>query len=86
MPKDINLVGDIPKLYKRNAISLLLFGYIKGVRATLHTITISKAIDMFIEDFGLSDDKVNRESLKTTYNRMQIDLKNLKRSDNENLC
>lgn len=83
MPKDIALVGAIPKLYKRNAISLLLFGYVKGVRATLHTITIDKAIDMFIDDFGLTDKDVNRESLTTVFNRMQLDLKNLKRSENE---
>lgn len=85
MPKDIALVGVIPKLYKRNAISLLLFGYVKGVRATLHTMTIDKAIDMFIDDFGLTDKDVNRESLTTIFNRMQLDLKNLKRSEND-LC
>lgn len=84
MPKKNKIEYAIPRLYRSNALSLLLFGYIKGARSTLHTITIDEAITMFMSDFNLTDEDINTESAKVIFNRMQKDLINLnKKQDHE---
>ena len=69
--------NKIPKLYKRTAINLLMYGYVTGVRATLHTIHVGDAIIMFMETFGLSHEEYNIDSAKVIYNRMQKEFLNL---------
>lgn len=81
MPKLSEIQKQIPALYRQNALNLSLFAYIRGVRSALHTVTVIKAIDMFMEDYGLDDDNFNRSSALTTYNRMQKELITLKRSE-----
>lgn len=81
MPKLSEIEKQIPALYRRNALNLSLFAYVRGVRSALHTITVVQAIDMFMGDYGLNDDNFNRGSALTTYNRMQKELINLKRSE-----
>lgn len=83
MPKRTAIENQIPALYKRNALNLSLFGYIRGARAALHTISVPEAIGMFMEEYGLDDDDINRLSALNTYNRMQKELLNLKRTDDE---
>ena len=82
MPKPSEIEKQIPKLYRQNAINLSLFAYVRGVRAALHTVTVPQAILMFMDDYGIEPDELNTKSCLTTYNRMQKDLLNLKRSDN----
>ena len=80
MPKETNIESSIPTLYKRNALSLLMFGFVNGVRATLHTITIKEAVYMFMEAYGLNHDDYNSDSALVIYNRMQKDLVNVKKT------
>ena len=77
MAKESKLEGTIPKLYKRNALHLLLYGYVTGVRSTLHTIDIPMAISMFIEDFNIDPEDINEESAKVIYGRMRKEFLNL---------
>ena len=78
MPKTDEIEKFIPALWRCSPLNLCLFSYIRGVRGALHTITITQAIDMFMEEYGLDDDNFNRGSALTTYNRMQKFLINLK--------
>lgn len=83
MPKLNEIEKQIPELYRANALSLSLFAYVRGARSALHTITVSQAVDMFMAEYGLTDDTYNKESAVTTYNRMQNKFINLlKHSDN----
>lgn len=68
MPKLNNLEKGIPALYRRSALSMLMFGYVQGVRATLHTVTVKAAIRMFMTHYGLTDDNYNADSALTTFN------------------
>ena len=80
MPKETGLEGLIPKIYKRNALALMLYGYVKGVRAALHTVTIEQAVTMFKEDFCIDDDDLNDDTATSIYTRMQREEMILKRS------
>lgn len=74
--KTVNLV---PPIFRYNALNLLMYGYVTGVRSTLHTITIEAAIRQFIEVYGLSEDEFKIESAKVCFNDMQNHLMNYKK-------
>lgn len=74
MPKLQEIENQIPALYRAKAINMLMFGYVRGARATLPTVTIKMAIDMFMKDFGLSDDDFNRDTAEKTFNDTQKQL------------
>ncbi len=80
MPKQINIQLSIPALYKRSALNHLMFGFVTGVRATLHTVTIKEAVYMFMDAYGLSHEDYNSDSALITFNRMQKELLNIKKS------
>lgn len=84
MPVQTAAEKQIPALYKRTALNLSMFAFVRGVRFTLHTISIADAIGMFMDSYGLDEDDLNRKSAQSTFMRMQNELLNLNRSDNEN--
>jgi hypothetical protein len=69
--------NNIQKLYRRSAENLLMFAFVRGARATLHTVTIDKALEMFREDMGISIDDFSISSNRTIFNRMNLELFNL---------
>lgn len=81
MAKETSIEKTIPKLYKRTALSQMMFAFVRGVRATLHTVTIDEAIRMFMDDMDLTDDDFNVESARSAYHLMQKELINLKLSN-----
>lgn len=84
MPVQTETEKLLPALYKRTALNLSMFAFVRGVRATLHTIKVADAIAMFMESYGVDEDEYNTSSAASTYFRMQKELLNLNRSDNEN--
>ena len=71
------LEGQIPKLYRRSALNLLMYGFVTGVRATLHTVNVKQAIFMFMEAYAIDDDDFNVDSAMVIYNRMQKEFLNM---------
>ena len=82
MPVQTEIEKTIPDLYKRSALNHLMFGFVRGVRETLHTVSVHDAVFMFMECFGLDDDSYNSKSAMTTFARMQNDLINTKKTSN----
>lgn len=76
--KTVNLV---PPLFRYNALNLLMFGYVQGVRKTIHTMTIDAALESFIDAYGLDPDDYNTESAKATYNDMKNHVADLQRDN-----
>jgi len=62
---------SIPKLYKRKAIDLLMFGFVEGMKAALPSLTIQECLIQFQRRTRLSDNQYPLESARTVYNRMQ---------------
>lgn len=69
--------SKIPALYKRTALNQMMFAFILGVKATLHTVTTQQAILMFMESFELTHEEFNLDSALVIYNRMQKEFINL---------
>lgn len=65
-----NIEKLVPRMYRRSALNLLMFGYINGVRSTLHTVTVKEAVLMFMRDFQLDSDDFNEDSASVIYYRM----------------
>lgn len=66
--------GTIPKLLKRSAYDLIMFGYVRGVRNAFPNVSVEKALWRFAEEFNLADD-FQIEGAKKAYARMNDELR-----------
>lgn len=66
--------NNIERIYRRSAENLLMFAFVRGARATLHTVTIDKALEMFRVDMGIEIDDFSIPSNRTIFNRMNEEL------------
>lgn len=71
MPKEKELIKLIPRIYKKNAESIMLFSWVKAQQQIVPTITIEQAIWNFLKYTDIDDWDI--ESVKTTYTRLQKD-------------
>ena len=72
MPKVKGLYADLPKLLQRQAVDLIMLGYVMGYRhvSPIPVLQIKKGLEHFMEDMGLSEDDYPLESAMDTYYRM----------------
>lgn len=60
-----------------------MFGYIRGVKKNMPTVSVSKIVEQFMNDFNLDPDDFNTDSARVTYEQMNNEfmqmLKNEKR-------
>jgi hypothetical protein len=73
MSKEKPFENRIPAFYKKNAIDMALFGYVKGMRRGLPTVKINKSIRLFLDDFGLNEDEYPEDSAVRAYTRIAED-------------
>ncbi len=71
MPKEKRIFFDVPKMYKRQCLDHLMFGYVHGIRRGLPSVSIVDAIEMFKEDNSLTEEDYPMESAYKTYDRMR---------------
>jgi hypothetical protein len=62
----------LPAFIKKNAIDIMLFGYVCGMRRGLPAVNINKSIELYLDDFGLQED-YPFESAQRTYTRIAED-------------
>jgi hypothetical protein len=62
---------SIPKLYRRKAFDLLMFGFIEGMKSAMPTLTIQECIVMFNKKIDTRNEDYSIEVNRTTYNRMK---------------
>lgn len=65
--------SSLPKLVKRNAYDLVMFGFIQGIRFNFSGISIDTAIGFFRKAYNLTEEDLNTETARTTYSRMQTE-------------
>jgi hypothetical protein len=70
----------IQSLFKKNALDLILFGFVQGAKKYIPSASIIDLVDGFSEEYNLNEDEYPSESAMTTYNRMLNDFINLKRN------
>ena len=61
------------KFNQNNTIYLLMFGYVQSARWLMPSVPVSKILEKFMEEFEVSHDHYNIETLRSQYNRMQKD-------------
>jgi len=78
----------LPAFYKKNAIDLVMFGYVKGMTDALPAVKICKAVERYLCEFGLEED-YPADSAMRTYTRICEDFLWLdeikKKNSNNNL-
>jgi hypothetical protein len=67
----------IPKLYKRQAIDLLVFAYTKGVRKALPSVSVRESIMLFMVEFNVDESEFPLERLRKEYYRLQEEYENV---------
>jgi hypothetical protein len=80
MSKEKPFENKIQAFYKKNAIDLVMFGYVLGMRRGLPAVNINKSIELFLDEFGLSEDDYPLRSAIVTYERILKDYWTSKKS------
>lgn len=70
-----NIKSVIPKLYQKQFIDTIVFGFVVGARAADEKITVEKAAQMVQSHFGLSEDELSMGTVRQIFYRMQTDLR-----------
>ena len=69
-------LNGIARFYTWQTFDHISFGYIQGLRRALPTITVTTAIETFLEDFGLCEEVYCFDSAKQSYYRILKSLRN----------
>ena len=62
---------SVPKLYRKTALDMIMFGFINGMKKALPSMTVKDCILMFQKENDLSEDEFPLHSARVTYQRMQ---------------
>ncbi len=69
MPKEKECTRLIPRIYKKNAESILLFSWVNAQRKIVPTVTVEQAIWSFFKFYDIDD--WDMECARMIFNRMQ---------------
>ena len=70
MGKEKGVLKPIQRLYKCNAIDLMMFGLVSGIKRFLPSAQIQDAVEAFITYHDLTETEYPFESALVTYQRM----------------
>jgi len=71
--KEIKL--NIHKFYTYSSLDHILFGYVMGVTEALPSVSVNKAVSMWLDRFNLCEDVLCMEAARATYYRILKSLK-----------
>jgi hypothetical protein len=66
---------NLPRLYKRQAIDLLMFGFVTGMRSALPMVTLDDSLSYFMQKHNLSEEEYSYSGARSTYYRMEKEFK-----------
>jgi hypothetical protein len=69
MPKEKELTGCIPRIYKCNAENIMLFSWVNAQRQVIPTVSIEQAIWNYFKFIGA--DSWDMEAARTQFHRLQ---------------
>jgi hypothetical protein len=72
VPKSNPATSEIPNLYKRQAVHLLLYGFMTGVQWSVPSITKRESAQAFLKRYDL-EEQYSIDDLLNTYNRIHKD-------------
>lgn len=68
-----NVFVDVPSLYKKQALDLIMYGYVHGIQTAMPSVSVREAVKIFIENNDFNDDDFSWESAQTAFFRMRAD-------------
>lgn len=71
--REKKIMFDIPTLYKKQAIDLILFGYVCGMTRAMPAMSAVEAIQMFLDDNSISEDEYPKQSAQVAFYRMRAE-------------
>lgn len=74
---------SIQKIYKRQWLEGVLFGWIRAQRTLVPSVTIEQAIQSFYKDLDITPDDFPTADCVTTYTRMTKELYESQKSNKE---
>ena len=69
MPTEKRYYVNIPKALREQTLDAWMFAFVLGIRTSLPSVTIERAIEVFMKTFNLSEDVYPLDNAKVTYNR-----------------
>ncbi len=75
----------IHKFIKRRTLDSLMFAYVMGMKRALPAVTVTKALELFQNDFELTEDEFDIDCMRVTYQRMQSEYIDFLRKSHESV-
>lgn len=76
MPKESDLLKDLPSFYKHQTYHGVLFGFVRCYKKLYPSVTIKEVAFAFMKEFNINEDDLDIMGALTTYNRMNKDFLN----------
>ena len=70
MPKKKQFFINLPKLVLFDTLDNNMFGYIMGMKKAMPSLTLKRCMEMFMDDYNLSEDNYPLEQGLQTWYRM----------------
>lgn len=68
-----NVFIDVPSLYRKQALDLIMYGYVHGIQKAMPSVSVKDAIMIFADSNNLDEDDFSWESAQTAFYRMRTD-------------
>jgi len=82
MPKKKKLYTNVPKLLLYEAVDHCLFAYVTGMQRAMPSVSLTKALELFMEEFNLTEDEYPLDHARLTWYRMMKDFRDFRKLDN----
>lgn len=79
MSKDNPALNEIPNLYKKQALHLIIYGFITGVQTALPSITRKEAAEMYLKRFRIKE--LDSRHVERIHERLNADALDLERTN-----
>ena len=74
MPKWNKLEKQIPNIYRRFGIDLMLYVYVQCMTKHLPGVPLKEAVEWFMKDYELEEDDFGEETARAKYHRLRKEL------------
>ena len=68
-----NVFIDVPSLYRKQALDLIMYGFVHGIQTAMPSVSVKEAIMIFADKNNLDEDDFSWESEQTAFYRMRPD-------------
>lgn len=73
MPKESEIKKSISAFYKKSAIDLCMYAFVKGIMCVLPSVTIRDGINIFLKNFNIDESDYPIDAAVKNFNRINND-------------